>query len=68
MPSDERIEAEITETVAELVESAESMPDDPPEVMFDYVFEEPTPEIEAQRRRMAELRDRYGDEALLDED
>jgi len=65
---DELIEEEITETVADLIDGAESMPDSDPETMFDYVFEEPTAEISAQRQRLTELREKYGDEALLEED
>jgi pyruvate dehydrogenase E1 component alpha subunit len=63
----ETIETEIEETVATLVERAEAVDGDPAE-MFAYTYAEPTPRLEAQRDSLADLRERHGDEALLEDE
>ena len=60
------IEAEITETVAEAVERAESTERPHPDTMFEHVFEQPTDRLLAQREYLRELRERHGDEELLE--
>ncbi|MFB6131203.1 MAG: thiamine pyrophosphate-dependent enzyme, partial [Salinigranum sp.] len=65
---DERIDAvreEVDAEIAAAVEAAESEPRPAPESMFEYVFAEKTPDLEAQRESLEALRDRYGDEAFL---
>ena len=64
--TDAAIEDAVTETVADLIDRAEAQPDPAPETMFDHVFAEPTPGIARQRDRLSELRERYGDAALLE--
>ena len=60
------IEAEIAETVAEAVERAETTERPHPDSMFEHVFEQPTDRLLAQRDYLRELRDRHGDEELLE--
>ncbi|WP_247002373.1 pyruvate dehydrogenase (acetyl-transferring) E1 component subunit alpha [Halosolutus gelatinilyticus] len=59
------IEDEIEETVAALVDRAEDVQADPRE-MFEYAYAEPTPRLEEQRDYLDALRDRHGDDELLD--
>jgi pyruvate dehydrogenase E1 component alpha subunit len=61
------IEAEIEEVVADVVEGAEAMEVDPV-VMFEHAYDEPTPRLREQRDYLAALRERHGDDALLEED
>ncbi|WP_455448910.1 pyruvate dehydrogenase (acetyl-transferring) E1 component subunit alpha [Natrinema thermotolerans] len=63
----EAIESEIEETLATLVDRAEDVAGDPGE-MFEYTYAEPTPRLEAQREYLADLRDRHGDDALLEDE
>ncbi len=60
---EERIEAEL----AEAIDVAESFEADP-ESMFEHVYGEPTPRLEDQRESLEALRERHGDEKLVDED
>jgi pyruvate dehydrogenase E1 component alpha subunit len=63
----EAIEREAQEAVAEAIETAESTPRPDPAEMFDHVFAERTPDIEAQYESFTALRDRLGDETFLNE-
>jgi pyruvate dehydrogenase E1 component alpha subunit len=49
--------------VSDAIDRAEAVEDDPT-AMFEHVYEEPTPELEAQRAELERLREEYGDEAL----
>jgi len=67
---DERLDAiheAARERVAELVDEAMGYEPDP-EQMFENAYEAPTPRVREQREYLRELRQRHGDEALLDED
>ncbi|MFC6716618.1 thiamine pyrophosphate-dependent dehydrogenase E1 component subunit alpha [Natrialbaceae archaeon GCM10025810] len=63
----EAVEAEVEETLADLIERTEERSADPTE-MFEYVYEEPTPRLEEQRDSLDDLRATHGDDALLEED
>ncbi|WIV68133.1 pyruvate dehydrogenase (acetyl-transferring) E1 component subunit alpha [Natrialbaceae archaeon AArc-T1-2] len=66
----ERIDALETEIEADLetaIDAAERFDGDP-EAMFEYVYAEPTAELDTQREQFRELRDRHGDETLLEDD
>jgi pyruvate dehydrogenase E1 component alpha subunit len=60
------IEADVEDTVAGIIEAAESHDPDPAE-LFDYAFADPTPEIRRQRAAFERLLDDGGDEAFLRE-
>ncbi|MES3518176.1 MAG: pyruvate dehydrogenase (acetyl-transferring) E1 component subunit alpha [Natronomonas sp.] len=60
------MEAEIHETVATAIEAAESSQRPHAEELFEHVYEEPTEPIERQRAYLRALRERYGDEELLE--
>ena len=60
------IEADVEETVDELVEAAESVDADPAE-LFEYTYDEPTPRLHEQRANLTRLRERHGDAALQQE-
>jgi pyruvate dehydrogenase E1 component alpha subunit len=60
----ETIEASTRETVADAIDTAESVESDPSD-MFDHVYAEPTPRIEAQKRELTDLLDEYGDDVFL---
>ncbi|MBV0925067.1 pyruvate dehydrogenase (acetyl-transferring) E1 component subunit alpha [Halomicroarcula limicola] len=65
----ERLDAmteEIESTLADVVDRAESAAADPRDLFAD-VYAEPTDELLAQREYLEELRERHGDETLLDE-
>jgi pyruvate dehydrogenase E1 component alpha subunit len=66
---DERIDA-IQErskaTVADLIETALSYDPDPNE-LFEYAYDAPTPRVRQQREAFRRLRERHGDDALLEE-
>jgi pyruvate dehydrogenase E1 component alpha subunit len=61
------IETEIEDTLATLVDKAEAVDGDPSE-MFEYVYAEPTQRLEEQRDYLADLRERHGDDALLEDE
>jgi pyruvate dehydrogenase E1 component alpha subunit len=63
----EEIEHEVTEAVADAIETAESTPRPEPEEMFDYVYADQTPETERQYESFVALRDELGDDAFLNE-
>ncbi len=55
----DRVEARVDEAVAALdTRSAD------PDSMFEHVYADPTPRIEAQRAELAALRERYGEDAF----
>lgn len=65
---DERIaaiESEVEKHVADTIAAVKSTPRLHPDVMFDNVYEETTPELEAQRETLARIRRERGDEAFL---
>ncbi|ESP87947.1 pyruvate dehydrogenase (acetyl-transferring) E1 component subunit alpha [Candidatus Halobonum tyrrellensis] len=61
------IEESVETEVADAIEAAESTTRPDPSSMFEHVYEEMTPELRAQAERFADLRERYGDEAFLDD-
>jgi pyruvate dehydrogenase E1 component alpha subunit len=63
----DEIETEVQELVADAIETAESTPRPDPEEMFDHVFAEQTPDLEAQYESFAALREEFGDDAFLNE-
>jgi pyruvate dehydrogenase E1 component alpha subunit len=66
---DERIEAigtAIEDEIAEAIEAAESIERPDPSEMFDHVHAERTDRLDEQARHLERLRERYGDEELLE--
>ena len=63
----ERIEREVQEVVADAITTAESTPRPDPEAMFDSVFADRTPDLDAQRESFTDLRERLGDDAFHNE-
>jgi pyruvate dehydrogenase E1 component alpha subunit len=61
--TDAAIEARVKERVSDAIDRAEAAEADPDE-MFEHVYEEPTPELEAQSAELDRLREAYGDAAL----
>ncbi|QLG28246.1 pyruvate dehydrogenase (acetyl-transferring) E1 component subunit alpha [Halorarum halophilum] len=67
---DERVDAireSVEEEVAAAIEEAESSVRPDPSTMFDHVFEEMPSELAEQAEELAALREKYGDEAFLEE-
>ncbi|MDY6817520.1 MAG: pyruvate dehydrogenase (acetyl-transferring) E1 component subunit alpha [Halobacteriales archaeon] len=67
---DERIdaiEAEIRTEVADAIEEAESTERPDPSDIFEYVFDEPTPALQAQREWLEQFRNEYGDGVILED-
>lgn len=67
--TDERmdvIDDEIEEEIEASVKTAESHDPDPKE-MFDHVYDEPTPRLRSHQEWLQSLRDRHGDDALLED-
>ncbi|MFB6298793.1 MAG: pyruvate dehydrogenase (acetyl-transferring) E1 component subunit alpha [Halobacteriales archaeon] len=67
---DERIdaiEAEIRTEVADAIEDAESTERPDPNDIFEHVFEEPTPALQAQRGWLEQFRNEYGDGVILED-
>ncbi|CAI48371.1 2-oxo-3-methylvalerate dehydrogenase E1 component alpha subunit [Natronomonas pharaonis DSM 2160] len=60
------IEQSVTDEVADAVEAAESTERPAPDSMFDNVYADRPPELDAQQRQLDRLRNRYGDEELLE--
>jgi len=54
-----RVESRIDEAIA----AAEAASDDP-HMLFEHVFEEPTPGLRRQRERLDQLREAHGDAAI----
>ncbi|MFB6193705.1 MAG: pyruvate dehydrogenase (acetyl-transferring) E1 component subunit alpha [Halobaculum sp.] len=63
----EAIEESVREAVADAIDAAESYPDPDPQSMFENVYAEQTPELARQAEQFAELRERFGDDAFLEE-
>ena len=66
---DERVEAigsAVEDEVAEAITEAESFERPAPTDMFDYVFEERTERLDEQRAYLESLKERHGDEELLE--
>ncbi len=61
----EAIEAEIEATLATIVDRTEDVEPDPSE-LFEYTYAEPTPRLDEQREYLTALRDRHGDDELLE--
>jgi len=61
------IDDEIEDALAEAVDRLEAYEADPDDI-FEHVYAEPTDELLDQREYLRSLRERYGDEALLDDE
>jgi len=61
------IDEEIEESVTELIDRAEAYKPDPDE-MFEFAYAEPTPRLREQREQLQGLRDRHGDEELMQDE
>ncbi|QLG60937.1 pyruvate dehydrogenase (acetyl-transferring) E1 component subunit alpha [Halorarum salinum] len=67
---DERVDAieeAVEEEVAAAIEEAESTARPDPSTMFEHVFEEAPPDLAEQAEEFAAIREKYGDEAFLEE-
>jgi len=53
--------------VGDAIDRAEATEDDP-DAMFEHVYDEPTPALQAQREELSRLREKYGDEVLTGQD
>ena len=62
----EAMDAEVEDALATIVDRADDHAADPTD-LFENVYAAPTPNIEAQRREFEALRDRHGDDALLED-
>ncbi|MFB6153034.1 MAG: thiamine pyrophosphate-dependent enzyme, partial [Halodesulfurarchaeum sp.] len=68
--SEERVDAiqdDIEEEVAEAIDAAESAPRPEPESMFEHTYAEMTDRQREQLERLETIRERYGDEAILED-
>ncbi|MFW5939314.1 MAG: pyruvate dehydrogenase (acetyl-transferring) E1 component subunit alpha [Halolamina sp.] len=63
----EEIEAEVESRVDEAIDAAESEPRPAPEEMFEHVYAELPPELQAQRDAFVESVERHGKDAFLEE-
>ncbi|AQL41320.1 pyruvate dehydrogenase (acetyl-transferring) E1 component subunit alpha [Halorientalis sp. IM1011] len=61
------IEGDVRETVADLIDAAEEFEPDP-EQLFANAYESDTPRIREQREVFRQLRERHGDDALLEDE
>ncbi|WP_396611213.1 pyruvate dehydrogenase (acetyl-transferring) E1 component subunit alpha [Haloferax sp. S1W] len=61
------IEASVKEQVADAIEAAESDPRPDPSAMFEYAYDEMTPEVRAQYEEFEALHEKFGDEGFLRE-
>ena len=62
----DEIDEEIAEVLADAIDRMESFEADP-DSMFEYVYEDQTPEIRAEHEEFQRFRDTYGDESFLRE-
>ncbi|AHG00308.1 2-oxoacid dehydrogenase [Halostagnicola larsenii XH-48] len=63
----EAVEAEVEETLEDLLDRTAAYEPDPRE-MFEYTYEEPTERLEDQRAHLESLRSTHGDDALLEDE
>ncbi len=63
----EAIEDTIKTEVADAIEAAEDAPRPHPDDIFDFVYEEPTPRVAAGKAQLRALRERHGDDAILED-
>jgi pyruvate dehydrogenase E1 component alpha subunit len=61
------IESAIEQEVADAIEAAEDAPRPHPDDIFDFVYEEPTERVAEGKATLRELRDRHGDDAILED-
>ncbi len=61
------IEDAIEQEVADAIEAAEAAARPHPDDIFDYVYAEPTERVAEAKAYLNELRDRHGDDALLED-
>ena len=64
----EAIEEDVRDEVADAVDAAEAYPNPEPSEIFDYVYDEMPDRLDEQREWFETIREKYGDEALLEED
>jgi pyruvate dehydrogenase E1 component alpha subunit len=64
----EEIEAGIKEEVADAIDAAEAHEKPDPQSMFENVYAEMTPELRAQAEQFAQVREKHGDDAFLEEE
>jgi len=63
----EAIDSAIAAEVSEAIEAAEDAPRPHPDDIFDFVYDEPTPRVAAGKDYLRALRERHGDDALLED-
>lgn len=61
------IEDAIESEVAEAIEAAEDAPRPSPDDIFDFVYEEPTERVADGKEYLRQLRERHGDDVLLED-
>lgn len=63
----EDIEDDIETVVADAIEAAEDAPRPHPDDIFDFVYETPTERVAGGKAYLRELRERHGDDAILED-
>jgi pyruvate dehydrogenase E1 component alpha subunit len=61
------IDNAVTEAVADAIEAAEDAPRPHPDDIFDFVYEEPTERVAEGKAALRALRERHGDDAILED-